>query len=284
MPPCIGLCANIELARISGFIVREIYGIAPRRPRTATYQTNTDTALKMLDDWHSQLPSQLQLQTDQALRDPACCTLHMSYNQLILLTTRPMFFARIKRVVAQRTYHELSSSDIIMHETYTRTCTEAAERNMKLARLLQATGSSWLQSGLHFLFNAAVALLLSRISSAYDDKNETNAATESARAAEIAFAIRVFEQEAEMGTNYPADCCRVLQGLNALSDRCVFTRCDSNTQQRSHIQAYHTSDPHSLTTGDERCSNGPNDDCSVYQEMLAWTQTDHVRMHDTLHI
>lgn len=284
MPSCIGLCANIELARISGYIVREIYGVAPRHPRAARYKANTDSALKMLDEWHSRLPPQLQIYPDQSLRDPACCTLHMSYHQLIILTTRPLFFATIKRVVAQRTFHQLSSSERLTHEAYTRTCLVAAERNMELAQLLQTTNRSWLQSGLHFLFNAAVVLLLGRISAAYEDRPDPDTATEGPHTAEIAFAIRVFEQEAKTGTNYPADCCRVLQGLNALSDRCILTQRQLSAQQRPHAGIHHVSDSRPATPCEQRSSDGSNDDCTIYQEMLAWTQTDSLRMQNTLHI
>lgn len=282
MPSCAGLCANIELAKISGYVVHEIYDIAPRNPRKPDYETHAEAALKKLDGWHSRLPAQLQIHPDQALRDSACCTMHMTYNQLIILTTRPIFFATIKKLVAQRTFSELSRLGELTHERYARACTEAAERNVGLARLLQSTNKSWLQPGLHFLFNAAVVLLLSRISSVYEGKSNSGRTAEDPYAAELGFAINVFGQEAKTGTNYHADCYRVLQGLKALSDRCVVTQSEPKGQQRSDTRDRHMSAPRSATPYEQRTSHGTNDDATVYQEMLSWAQTDNLQLRATL--
>lgn len=277
MPPCIGLCANIELARISGYVVHETYGTAPRNPRNVDYETGADTALKMLDSWHSRLPTQLrmplQLNSDEVLRDPSCCTMHMSYNHLIILTTRPIFFAAIMKVVAQRIVNESNSPRRPTHERHIRTCTEAAQRNVQLARLLQSTNRSWLQSGLHFLFNAAVVLLLDRISSAYEGSVDTDK-SHGLHDTEIVFAIRVFEQEAETGTNYQADCCKALQGLRALSDRCLVTL---STQQRLGARNNHTASPRPATPSDPKTSNGMGTDYTIHHEMLLWSQADNLQ-------
>ena len=285
MPPCDGLSANIELASISGYIVRETYGIAPRYPRAARSEASIDAALRMLRDWHSRLPAVLQVPTDHTQLDPACCTMHMSYNQLIILTTRPVFFAAIKKVVAQRMFSDLGSSESCIHETQIRSCTEAAQRILDLARLLQTTNRNWLQSGLHFLFNAAVVLLLSRISSAYEDDFDSDRAPEGPHAAETRFAIHVFEQEAKTGTNYPRDCCRVLQNLKALTDRYVLTQRMSTTQQRPVVWRFDTTTSQPATAPSappQGPSNGSNGDTDIYQEMLSWAQTDGLQLQDTL--
>lgn len=284
MPPCVGMCANIELARISGHIVCETYGIAPRYPRAAGSEANIDAALKMLHEWRSRLPTELQNPLDQTLSDPACCTMHMSYNQLIILTTRPVFFAAVKKAVAERVFSELSSSEGVSHETHTRSCTEAAERNLELARLLQSTNRNWLQSGLHFVFNAAVVLLLSRISLAYEESVDSDCAIEGPHAAEIGFAIHVFEQEAKTGTNYPRDCCRVLQDLKALTDRFVLTRCKADMRQRSIVRSFNSSISQPATPSLQRSMHGSSDDSNVYQEMMSWAQSDGLQLRDTFHI
>jgi hypothetical protein len=276
MPPCIGLCANIELARISGYVVHETYGTAPRAPRNVHYETSADAALKMLDGWHSRLPMQLQIHPDQALRDPSCCTMHMSYNHLIILTTRPIFFAAIKKVVAQRIVNELNSPRRPAHERYILACTDAAQRNVQLARLLQSTNRSWLQSSLHFLFNAAVVLLLDRISSAYEGSIDTDR-NHGPHDAEVVFAIRVFEQEAETGTNYQADCCKVLQGLKALSDQCFVMQRELSTQQRLGARNHHAASPRPAAPCGQKPSNGMGANCTVHQEMLLWSQADNLQ-------
>lgn len=285
MPSCVGLCAHIELARISGYIVRETYGIAPQYTRAANSEASIDVALGMLHEWHSRLPADLLIPSDQTLLDPACCTLHMYYNQLILLTTRPVFFAATKKIVAQRMFSELSSSEGHVLETHLRSCTEAAQRNLELARLLQSRDRNWLQSGLHFLFNAAVVLLLSRISSAYEDNGDTDRANEGPHDAEIRFAIQVFEQETKTGTNYPRDCCRVLQDLNALTDRYVLMQRIPDTQQRAIARKANTSTSQLATDASvpvQVSSRRFNDDPGIYQEMMAWAQLDGLQLQDTL--
>lgn len=271
------MCANIELARISGFIVRETYGIAPQYPRAAGSEANVEVALKMLYDWQSRLPEKLQNPLEQIPLDPACCTLHMSYNQLIILTTRPVFFASVKRAVAEQVLSDLSSSRETSHETHTHTCTEAARRNMDLARLLQSTNRNWLQSGLHFLFNAAVVLLLGRISSACKDNVDSDRATEGPHAADIGFAIHVFEQEARTGTNYPRDCCRVLQDLNVLTDRFVLTRGEADSHRRALMRNVDSLISHSATPSLQRPMH-------VLQEMYSWVHPVRLQLQDTLHI
>lgn len=283
MPPCVGICANIELARISGFIVRETYGIAPQNPRAAGSEASIDTALKMLHDWRSRLSEKLEDPLEQTPLDPACCTLHMSYNQLIILSTRPVFFAAVKRAVAEQVFRELSSSDKASHEAHTRSCTEAAQRNLELAQLLQSR--NWLQSGLHFLFNAAVVLLLSRISWACEHMIDSDRAIEGPHAAEISFAIHVFEQEAKTGTNYPRDCCMVLQDLKVLTDRFVLTRCAANSQTRSIVRNSDSSVSQSAPPSLHSPMHGSNDNSHVYyEEMMSWAQPDGLQLQDTFHI
>lgn len=281
MPPCIGLCANIELARISGFIVRETYGIAPQYPRVAGSEATVYAALKMLHEWRSRLPGKLQNPLEQSPLDPACCALHMGYNQLIILTTRPVFFAAVKKAVAEQVLSDLGSSEGALHEVHSQTCIEAAQRNLELARILQSTSRNWLQSGLHFLFNAAVILLLSRISSACKNKVDSDRAIEGPHAAEIAFAIHVFEQEATTGTNYPRDCCRVLQDLKVLTDRFVLTRSETVSQ---HVRSFDSLVSQSATPSLQRHMQGPNDEPFLHQELLSWVHPNGPQLQDTLHI
>ncbi|KAH6639155.1 fungal-specific transcription factor domain-containing protein [Boeremia exigua] len=286
MPPCVGLCANIRLAKISGYIVRETYGIAPRYPRAVGSEENIKRALKMLHDWYSQLPEELEFRPDQRPLDSACCTLHMYYNQLIILTTRPIFFAAIKKVVAQRMLGGASPSEVHVHETYTRLCIEAAQRNLELARHLQSTNQNWLQSGLHFLFNAAVILLLNRIHLAHGENIVPNRAIEGQNAAVVGFAIHVFQQEAATGTSYPQDCCRVLQDLNSLTELYAVTvvQHKPNLQQGRVGRKIHTPVLQPAIFSQQRPLHGSNDDCTVYERMMTWAQTDSSNLLDAFNI
>lgn len=244
------MCAHIELARISSFIVRETYGVAPRHPRAAGSQADIDAALKMLHEWRSQLPEALQNPLDETPFDPACCMLHMHYNHLIVLTTRPFFFAVVKKTATEPLVSELSSS--VAHDKHTQSCIEAAQHNLDLARLLQSTNRNWLQSGLHFLFNAAVISLLSCFSSSCEGDGDSVGKIEGPRAAKITFAIHVFEQEAKTGTNYPRECCRVLQDLRIITDRFVLARHEADSQRRSVIRKPESSVSQSATPSSQR--------------------------------
>jgi len=278
----VGLRAHIELARISGYIVRETYRIAPCYPRVADSEMSINEALRKLEDWHSRLPVELELQQslEQPLLDPACCTLHMSYNQLIILTTRPILFAAIKKIVAQRMLNESNSPEVHVQERHTRTCTEAAQRNLQLARLLQSANGAWLQSGLHFLFNAAVILLLHRIHLAHGSLVETEPAIEGQCNADIGFAIGIFEQEAKTGTNYPQDCCRVLQDLKALTDRYTAVQQRPDLQQWSKFPA---SVSDAAPSFQRRPSQGSENIHSVYESLMIWASTDGY-LQDALHM
>lgn len=277
MPPCVGLRANIELARISGYIVREIYRIAPRCPKEAGPQENISEALRSLFDWHSRLPAELQLPAGQPQLDSACCTLHMSYNQLIILTTRPAYFAAIKRVVARRLLGGSSPLDVHSYETHTQLCIEAAQRNLLLAHLLQSTNINWLQSGLHFLFNATVILLLNRIYLAHEGANESDHAARGRQRAEIAFAISVFELEAKTGTNYAQVCCRVLKDLDALIDR-------YSVMQRPNLQLQSFAPLPQATPSQQMSSEGSDQITTVYESLMHWAQTDGLHLQDNLYI
>lgn len=240
----------------------------------------------MLQDWHTQLPAELELQhsPEQPLLDPACCTLHMGYNQLIILTTRPVFFSAIKKVVAQRILSRESSPEVTVHEKHARVCTEAAQRNLKLARLLQSANGTWLQSGLHFLFNAAVILLLNRIYSAHRDTVQADPAFEGRYSAEIGFAIGIFEQEAKTGTNYPQDCCRVLQGLKALTDRYVIMERRPNLQQWSIVRELPASVSNTSPSSQQSPPQGSDHFHSVYESLKTWASTDDLHPQDSLHM
>lgn len=280
MPPSVGIRANIELARISGYIVCETYGIAPRCPKTTGSEASIDVALRMLRDWETRLPLVLQIPDDQTLLDPACCTMHMGYNQLIILTTRPIFFAVVRKVVAQRFFSEFADSQNHLHKNHFVLCTEAAQRNLELARLLQSTNQNWLQSGLHFLFNAAVILLLNRIGSVWEGEVGSDQDAESSHTAEIGFAIHIFEQEAKTGTNFPRDCCKVLQDLKALTDHYVFTQRTPN-QQRSAVGGNSNLLTAQSTTAPHQHPHRP-DSSIAFQEMMNWAQTDGLQLKDTL--
>ena len=287
MPSPAGLCAHIELARISGYIVSEAFKIAPRNYQPGHSIKTIDKAIEKLENWKLQLPSELRIPHEL---DPACCTLHMAQNQLLVLTTRPIFLAVVKQALAARFMNGYWSAEQHLHGAYLRVCSDAAYRNLILAQRLRPA-RKFLQAGLHFVFNAAVVLLLNRI--LYGAKgtsvglgHKTLAVPgDNFHAHEVQFAIHVFEQEAKTGTNYARDCFRVLQDLRALIDHymsqsqeslqqrvctggdCVDTQTQGNTSETSGVQSL----PMDASKTNE-----------LYQELQTWVQSDGLQLRNGL--
>ena len=279
MPPCAGLRAHVELSRISGYIVCETFKIAPRNYRPGYSTVNVDKALRMLEDWKLQLPSELGIGEGA---DPAVISLHLASNQLIVLTTRPILLAAVKQAVAERYMNGQWSVQQHAHGKHIQACTEAAHCNLILAQRLRCT-RKLLQAGLHFVFNAAVILLLQRILNyAGGDKkvNPTETTTP-----EIDFAMRTFEDESRTGTNYPRDCFKVLQDLKALVDR-YLSRGHGAFEQGGYPGSVPSvpgppfvARQQGEVQGITRNVIESND---LYQEMRTWIQSDGLPLHNSL--
>ncbi|WYZ41135.1 hypothetical protein EsH8_V_000030 [Colletotrichum jinshuiense] len=210
LPPAAGLRAHVQLARISGHIVCNTYRVAPWDHRPGGAARHVDRALQLLESWHSSLPSTLQMSTARPSTDPACCLLHMGYNQLLILVVRPIFFAAVKKAFAKRYITPGRRWDFEHHAGRIRACSEAAHRNLYFARWLLSLGGSrkLLQAGLHYVFNAAIILMLEELLVPYLAPSDS--------AADVNFAISVFQEEAKTGSNYAHDCATVLQDLGSL--------------------------------------------------------------------
>ncbi|KPM38004.1 hypothetical protein AK830_g8566 [Neonectria ditissima] len=216
MPPAAGLRAHVELSRISGHIVCNTYRVSPWDNKTGSVRHFED-AIRMLDKWLEGLPPILQLSSDGLSDDPACCLLHMGYNQLIILAIRPVFFAAVKKTFAERLVTRQSSLNSHPQLSHLRRCVVAAERNIRLARHILALNHprKLLQAGLHFIFNAAICLMLQQLihmkGVAPKDPH--------ARDHDLEFVIARFEEESRVGSNYGRDCAAVLRDLRALVQR-----------------------------------------------------------------
>jgi hypothetical protein len=103
-------------------------------------------------------------------------------------------------------------------------------------------------------------------------------------AAEIRFAIHVFEQEAKTGTNYPVDCCKVLQDLKALTDGYVLAQSIPSRQPSSADGRVDISTSQPATAPSEQLQgvHGWKDDPQVYQKLKDWAQDDGLSLQDTL--
>lgn len=253
-------------------------------------------ALDMLRTWQSQLPFQLQMPDDLNHEDPSCCILHMAHNQLVVLTTRPVFFAAVKQAVAQRSIHGEYLSEEFDQTIYIPLCCAAAHRNILLAQRLTKSGRRLLQAGLHFVFNSAVILLLHRLmkSNAQIEPESPNVHSPSVASVQdenfernIQFAIQSFEEEARTGTHYPRDCCKILQDLNALTERystrqeqLVHQRIATDIAQPSSLANRGTSFVADVQPPQNLLAEGD----AVYAEMMSWIQGNGLQLQNSLSI
>lgn len=204
--------------------------------------------------------------------------------QLILLTTRPIFLLAVKRAVAER-YIQSGTWHLEQHPQFKhiQACSSAAHYNICLAQWVVQLYNSrrLLQAGLHFVFNAAVILLLNRVLRAYAGAVD----------AEINFALELFESEARIGSNYQRDCYQVLKDLKTLIDRFLFAE-QPDAPSESYAMTQNGPPPSSLfsngqsdSVDDTRARNlYLNESDDLYQELMTWTQPDDSQLHNTFRI
>ncbi|CAA9961106.1 fungal specific transcription factor domain-containing protein [Pyrenophora teres f. maculata] len=282
MPSCAGLRAHIELSRISGYIVCETFKIAPRYYTPGHSTLNVDKALKMLADWKSQLPHVLA--ADESA-DPAVLSLHLAANQLIVLTTRPILLAAVKQAVAERYMNGQWSLQQHAHITHIQACLEAAHRNLVLAQRLRSK-RKLLQAGLHFVFNAAVILFLEQIMSSFRSHKTPPSPNAAAHGPKLEFAIRTFADESKTGTNYPRDCFKILQDLEALVHRYLSHGHGNFVHGSNASLGANAGAPgsHVMAQPGPETQNNPNgpESSNLYQEMRIWIQSDGLQLQNSL--
>ncbi|RYP78743.1 hypothetical protein DL771_000410 [Monosporascus sp. 5C6A] len=228
MPPAIGLKAHVDLSKICGYIVCNTYRIAPWVHKNTSTSTLIDNTLAQLAGWLDNLPPELQMiDTPTRNHDRACCELHMFYNQLLILTVRPIFFMAVKKAVADRFTDRSWNLENHSQLTHIRQCIDAARRNLRLGRWIRDTTLSrkLLTSTLHNIFNAATILLLNQLLfDRFDEQRD---------AEDVYFAIECFQVEARGENNYAIDCARVLKDLEALVMRLRNQTMEDQVQVRS---------------------------------------------------
>lgn len=79
------LVANVSLARLAGDIIRVIYG---RGRQQESFSQRVEGILKALRAWSEELPAELQLNHGDNTGKPV--SLHLAFNQLLTLATRPV--------------------------------------------------------------------------------------------------------------------------------------------------------------------------------------------------
>ncbi|KAK0617692.1 hypothetical protein B0T14DRAFT_569180 [Immersiella caudata] len=221
LPSHLGLRAHVELSYISNFIVHDSCR-GTRGEITDGLPEGVRNAHVMLDQWKNNLPQALQITPDPddpdfvnnpSYGDRAHCLLHMSYNQLYILTVRPAFLGAVTTVVA---HNKLRRFDLVLSKDMNdqlHDCSNKARENIALAKLLRGDrvlvegmgeipGSQpLLVQELHHLFNAALILMMHQIVYINLRTKDTDG---------IDRAIRIFTEEADIGSVYAKNCVSVL--------------------------------------------------------------------------
>lgn len=191
---------------------------------------------------------------------------------------RPIFFVAIKKSFAERYVSRQWSIEHHSQLHHVRACSDAARRNLRLARWLLAMSPvhRLMQAGLHHIFNAAIVLMLQELVC-------TNLAPTDID--DVMFAIDTFENEALSGSNYARDCARVLQDLRSLVLRLKIPAVDA-------VPAIGQNGTTPLTLGvsdpavDGLASAVPipfpvqiSEGDALYQELVSWIDNDDMALY-----
>lgn len=80
LPPAAGLRVHVELARISNYIVSNVYDVAREEPLMTPLCIQK--SLRLLGSWLENLPPQVQGTEENLSTDRAVIELHMAHNQV----------------------------------------------------------------------------------------------------------------------------------------------------------------------------------------------------------
>jgi hypothetical protein len=191
----------------------------------------------------------------------------------VILTTRPIFFVAVRKAVADRYLPSPTRpANGQLHEPIVRQCIEAARLNLRLGNWIRSLSprQKLLHQEAHAVFNAAIIVLLHQL--AFLDVHASDVPG-------VAFAMEVFEREAELGNNFGIDCARVLHDLDYLVQR-----IGSNlpTQDGSPGEAQ---DPVLTAQGEllgasMGLDSGMRDHGAVYQELETWLDNDFLQLYN----
>ncbi|KAF8471116.1 fungal-specific transcription factor domain-containing protein [Kalaharituber pfeilii] len=168
LPSASGLRAHVQLSKIMGDIITNVYPI--RRPRDSPQNQHhiivqaIQRSQVELHAWHEALPAELKLVNGVA-RERGVLWLHSLYNELLMLTCRPNLLLALKRSTASL-YTPTEALPVLPQYIYDHAaiCSNAAANNLLLARQVQASG--WVHASFmecSYIFNAGMTLALARL-------------------------------------------------------------------------------------------------------------------------
>ncbi|QYS95266.1 Zn(2)-C6 fungal-type domain-containing protein [Trichoderma simmonsii] len=291
-PSPIGLRAHIDLAKISRYIVCNVYRIAPSDQSSTTSLQHVEHALSLLQQWLASLPPTLQINDQQLTKDRACLVLHLMYHQDIILTTRPIFFAATKKILADRFLSQKTHKDRAedyqgdLYMACVGHCLDAARENIRLGRLIRDASprQRLTHQEAHAVFNAALIILMQQLASPQSDSAESD---------DVAFAIEVFQQEARLGNNFGLDCLTVLQDLSFIAHALPQTQVSIAEEQtisavtyaassEANIQAESAIPAADIDLLESSCDDqaGVELNGALFKELQTWLENDYLEIYN----
>lgn len=162
------MTANIKLARIVGETISKLYS---RRKYEETFLQRVQKLLKALKNWVDTLPESLRLNMEdlESSKKPIV-SLHMAFNQCVILTTRPTLLhllITLRKSNANKTPgHTATPQDAAVSQpvlTLSEACIHAARHShsMILTRWINGTMPTFGYFHAHYLFSSALILAMS---------------------------------------------------------------------------------------------------------------------------
>ena len=155
------MTANIKLARIVGETITKLYS---RRKYQETFLQRVQKLLKALKNWVETLPESLRLNMEdlESSKKPLV-SLHMAFNQCIILTTRPTLLhllITLRKAESTDAGQEAVSQPVL---TLSEACIHAARHShsMILTRWINGTMPTFGYFHAHYLFSSALILAMS---------------------------------------------------------------------------------------------------------------------------
>ncbi|KAJ5987828.1 transcriptional regulator family: Fungal Specific TF [Penicillium waksmanii] len=171
------MTANIQLARIVGETISKLYS---RRKYQETFLQRVQKLLKALKNWVDTLPESLRLNMEdlESSKKPIV-SLHMAFNQCVILTTRPTLLHLLitlhkKKEKSSATSNGIAPNDAATGQieepivsqpvlTLSEACIHAARHShsMILTRWINGTMPTFGYFHAHYLFSSALILAMS---------------------------------------------------------------------------------------------------------------------------
>ncbi|KAJ5585471.1 Major facilitator superfamily domain general substrate transporter [Penicillium hispanicum] len=160
------MTANIKLARIVGETITKLYS---RRKYEETFLQRVQKLLKALKNWVETLPESLRLNMENLESSKkAVVSLHMAFNQCVILTTRPTLLhllITLRQTDSATQPSRATGPDSVSQPvlTLSEACIHAARHShsMILTRWINGTMPTFGYFHAHYLFSSALILAMS---------------------------------------------------------------------------------------------------------------------------